>query len=138
MFSLSDGNDYDFEKSENLAKWKGVLIPSLKKVSIIFFFFGVFLLYIFGLIVFVCVLLRFSNKFILHSQHETMLYYMLKVFVSDCWQCFAENHLHTRSRFDKKATKLSDTNYVLTNLNFYRMLRKRWDEHFQRQLISGR
>lgn len=30
--SISDSNDYDFEKQENAAKWKGVFITSLRKV----------------------------------------------------------------------------------------------------------
>lgn len=31
--SISDSNDYDFEKQENAAKWKGVFITSLRKVG---------------------------------------------------------------------------------------------------------
>lgn len=30
--STTDSNDYDFDKQENAAKWKGVFITSLKKV----------------------------------------------------------------------------------------------------------
>lgn len=30
---FSDSNEYDFEKQENAAKWKGVFISSLRKVS---------------------------------------------------------------------------------------------------------
>lgn len=30
--SSTDSNDYDFDKQENAAKWKGVFITSLKKV----------------------------------------------------------------------------------------------------------
>lgn len=31
--SISDSNDYDFDKQENAAKWKGVFITSLRKAS---------------------------------------------------------------------------------------------------------
>lgn len=31
--SITDATDYDFEKAENAAKWKGVFITSLRKVS---------------------------------------------------------------------------------------------------------
>lgn len=33
--SITDATDYDFEKTENAAKWKGVFVTSLRKVRML-------------------------------------------------------------------------------------------------------
>jgi len=43
---ITDANDYDFDKVENAAKWKGVFITSLRKVRLTgIFYYSFFFLF---------------------------------------------------------------------------------------------
>lgn len=96
--TIAEVNDYDFEKVENAAKWKGLFINSLRKVSykyvvIVRTTIGqpigsydvIWKLYIFFLI------FRFLSRFIHHYLLEKMHYSTSKVYVFDYCQCCAQN-----------------------------------------------
>lgn len=108
--TIAEVNDYDFEKVENAAKWKGLFINSLRKVRwFIHLVIGCALRIlqyvmrrnIWKSFVVICLWYRFLSRSIHRCPLEKMHYTMWRAYAFDCCRCCAQNPHRTQYRWDE-------------------------------------